>query len=256
MVEATNPVKSLRTTAEIIDTLDTVHSAGISEIADRIDRPPSIVHNHLNTLRELEYVVQNGQNYELSLKFLQHGENVRRRIPLFRVAKSEVDKLANETGELITLLVEEHGRGVYLDIQQGDRTVDYPANPGNRTLLHCSAAGKAILAYMDDAYVEHIIERHGLPPQTDNTITDPDELFDILEDFRSNDVAYDHEEFRDGLRSIGAPIQKVDRSVIGSLSIAGPTYRMPDERINSELHDLLMESINIIELNINKPNIQ
>lgn len=256
MVKATNPVKSLRTTAEIIGALDTVHKAGVSEIANRIERPPSIVHNHLDTLQELEYVIQNGQKYELSLKFLQHGGNAQRRNPLFQVAKSEVNKLASETEELITLLVEEHGRGVYLDVQEGDRTINYPASAGNRILLHCSAAGKAVLAHMDIGRVKSIIERHGLPPQTDNSITDRDELFDTLKDVRRNGVAYDQEEFRDGLKGIGAPIQKIDGSVIGSLSVAGPTHRMPDKRLDGEIQDLLMESINVIELNINRPNIQ
>lgn len=256
MHEASNPVKSLNTMEDVIESLATLEGASVSEVAKHIDRPPSIVHNHLDTLRELEYVVSRGDEYYLGLKFLQRGEKARHRFPLYDAAKSEIAKLASESGELITLLVEEHGKGIYLDISSGSDDIDYPARPGERTLLHCSAVGKAVLAHMSRSEVEQIIDYYGLPAQSENTITNREQLFKELSEIRSNSIAFDREEFRSGLKSIGAPITTAENNVVGSVSIAGPAHRMHNNRLEDDLRPLLMQSINVIELNLSEPTIQ
>ncbi len=255
-MQANNPVKALYTMEEIISTLEEQEEAGVVELAEAIDRPQSVVHNHLATLRELEYVAKNGSKYKLGLKFQQRGEIARHRMPLYTKGKSVVDELAADTNELITLIVEEHGRGVYLDVEQDNADIEYPAIPGTRIKLHCSATGKAILAHMPEERVEEIIERHGLPPQTDETITTREELYEELDAIRERGYAYDHQEFREGMRSIGAPILDGGDNVLGGLSIAGPTHRLTGERLETELPNKLLQSVNVIELNYNDPNIQ
>lgn len=241
---------------EVIETLEELGSARVTEIAEEINRPPSIVHNHLATLQELEYVVKEGQKYKLGLRFLQRGEIARNRLPLYTEAQSVIEQLANSTRELVTLMVEEHGRGVYLDVVQGNEDIQYPGLPGTRIRLHCSAAGKAILAHLTDERIEQILDTHGLPPQTTNTITERDELFEELETIREQGYALDKQEFREGMRSIGAPICDEENTVIGGLSIAGPTHRISGERLETELPDELIQSVNVIELNYREPNIK
>lgn len=254
--EARNPVKALLTTNEVIDALNELNGARVTDVANYIDRPQSVVHNHLNTLRELEYVVKSDDEYKLGLGFLGIGVRARHRIALYEAARPEVRKLAEETGELITLLVEEHGRGVYLDIGQGSDDIRYPALPGNRIHLHCSAVGKAILAGLSDETVDEIVRDHGLPQQTPHTITDREKLHRELETVRERELAFDIEEFREGLKSVGAPITRQDGTVLGSLSVAGPAHRMKDERLEEDLADALRRSINVIELNLNEPNVR
>lgn len=241
---------------EIIEALEDHEEIGITELSDVIDRPQSVVHNHLATLRELEYVVKEESKYKLSLKFLQRGEIVRHRFPLYTEGKSAIDKLATETNELITLLVEEHGHGVYLDVNQDETDIDYPAISGTRIRMHCASAGKAIMAHMSEEEVESIIDRHGLPAQTDKTITTREELYEELETIRERGFAVNRGEFREGLRSIAAPILDESGNPLGGLSVAGPTHRFTDHRIETELSDTLLQTVNVIELNYTEPNIQ
>lgn len=252
---AKHPVKAIYTMEEIIEALETLDGARVTELAETLDRPQSVIHNHLATLQELEYVIKDETEYKTSLKFLQRGEVVRNRMPLYTKAKSVVKNLAEETNELITLIVEEHGRGVYLDVAQDNADIQYPAISGTQTRLHCSAAGKAILAHMSQDEVEEIIDYHGLPSQTSNTITDRQELFEEFEEIRGQGYAYDRQEFREGMRSIGAPILDEDKNVLGGLSIAGPTHRLAGDRLKTELPNRLLQSVNIIELNYNDPNV-
>lgn len=249
-------VKALETTNEIVEALDELNGARVTELADHLDRPQSVVHNHLTTLKELEYVVQENNEYRLGLRFLKFGERVRRRTQLYDIAHPEVENLAAQSGELITLLVEEHGRGIYLDVGQGSQDINYPAISGTRTYLHCSAVGKSILAHLPEARVDEIIDEHGLPGQSSNTITDRAALEEELEAIRERGLAFDMEEFREGMRSVGTAIHLQDGTPIGALSIAGPAHRMKGDRLREEMPELLHQSVNVIELNLNDPNIQ
>lgn len=255
MGESRNRVKAIQTTNAILEALDELNGARVTPLADHLDRPPSVVYNHLNTLRDLEFVVKDGDEYRISLRFLEFGERARQRTELYEVAHPEVEKLADESGELITLMVEEHGRGIYLYVRQGTKEIAYPATSGTRTHLHCSAVGKSILAHLPEETVDDIAERHGLPGQSPNTITDLEDLKAELAEIREHGLAFDREEFRVGMQSVGAPILLQDGTAVGSLSIAGPTHRMKGKRLESEMPELLRRSINIIELNLNEPNI-
>lgn len=249
-----NRVKSLETTNAIIEALNELQGARVTELAKHLDRPQSVVYTHLTTLSELEYVVRDGMEYRLGLRFLQFGERVRQQFELYSVARPQAEHLADESGELITLMVEEHGKGIYLYVAQGSRDINYPAISGMRTNLHCSAVGKSILAHLPEERVDDIVREHGLPAQSPNTITDRAELDETLSDIRDRGLAFDMEEFREGMRSVGAPIIQ-NETPVGSLSIAGPAHRMKGDRLEKEIPELLLRSINVVELNLNEPNI-
>jgi IclR family transcriptional regulator, KDG regulon repressor len=44
------------------------------------------------------------------------------------------------------------------------------------------------------------------------------------------------------LRSIAVPIRDYTRSVVGSLAITGPAYRLPEERIDKEVAPLALRA--------------
>jgi DNA-binding IclR family transcriptional regulator len=122
--------------------------ATLTELAREIDMPTSTAHNYLKTLEEEEYVVEEDGMYRVGLRFLEHGAHARDQQKLYRTAKPEIDKLADETGELGNLLVEEHDRGVYLHRVRGDDAVRVQATVGTRVFLHSTGLGKVILAHM------------------------------------------------------------------------------------------------------------
>lgn len=158
--------------------------------------------------------------------------------------------LAEETGELANLLVEEHGKGLYLYRAQGENAVQTDSYIGQRVSLHNTALGHAILAHLPRKRVNEIIDRHGLPATTENTITEPEELFNRLEKVRKEGVAFDDEERVKGLRCVAVPIVSNDESVEGAISISGPTSRFQDQKFRNVLPEKLEKAANVIELNI------
>ncbi|MFC6976702.1 IclR family transcriptional regulator [Halomicroarcula sp. GCM10025709] len=247
---ARNPLQSVATTFEILDALKTLDGAGVTELAQHLDVPKSTAHNYLSTLEQEEYVVREDTEYRVGLRFLELGAYARHVEKLFEIAKPEVDRLADETGELANLLVEEHGRGTYLYRAYGDQAVRVKAHVGTRVPLHTTALGKAILAFLPPGEVDEIVDRHGLDAPTDQSIGTRSELDDALAEVREQGVAFDDEERIDGLRCVAAPIRDDGDEVIGAISASGPTNRLRGERFREELAGKVLEVANVIELNV------
>lgn len=246
---ARNPVKSVGTTFEILNALKDLGGAGVTELARHLELPKSTVHNYLSTLEQEEYIVNDDGVYRVGLRLLELGAYPRYRKKLFQIAKPEVDRLADETGELANVLVEEHGRGSYLYRAHGEQAVKVKARVGTRVPLHSTALGKAILAYLPPERVDEIVDRHGLPRDTEQSIKSRTELNERLEDIRGRKIAFDDEERLNGLRCVATPVLDNSDSVIGAISVSGPTHRFRGDRFREDLAQKVLEVANVIELN-------
>lgn len=249
---AKNPIKGTEKTILIVETLKEMDGAGVTELATRLNLSKGTVHNYLSTLRQHNYVVKEGDTYNVGLSFFELGEYARNRIPIYHVAKPEVAKLAEETGELANLLCEEHGLGVYLYRAHGDNAVMLDTHTGKRRYLHNTALGKAILAHMPNERVEEILDQHGLPQATPNTITNREDLHEELAAIRKRGYAYCNQERVEGLQCVATPLMsRTDDRVLGAISLAGPTTRMNRNRIQEDLPERLLQAANVIEINVN-----
>ena len=102
---------------------------------------------------------------------------------------------------------------------------------GQRTQIHCTAAGKAVLAFLPADACDDLIARLPLKRYTPRTIVKASALKMELMRVRSAGFATDDEELEEGLRCVGAPIFDHHARVIGSLSIAAPVFRLRKERL-------------------------
>jgi DNA-binding IclR family transcriptional regulator len=174
----------------------------------------------------------------------------KKRKDIYEIAKPEIERLAEDTGSLANLMIEEHGRGVYLHRGEGHRAIQVNAQVGTRVYLHSTALGKTVLANLSEETVDGIIDRHGLPRITPNTITDRDELAEELGTVRERGYAIDDEERVEGLRCISAPVLSYTDTVVGSISVSGPTHQFIGEYFIEDIPGKVMEATNVIELNL------
>lgn len=102
-------------TTEIISTPIELDGTGVSAVAEQLDMSVSLVHSHLATLHEADYLLKENRENQLSYEFLTMREYVRNSSDLFRFGGEEADSLAEETGHYVHLFTEEKGlRGQYL----------------------------------------------------------------------------------------------------------------------------------------------
>ncbi|MCU4751432.1 IclR family transcriptional regulator [Halobacteria archaeon AArc-curdl1] len=249
METAKNPVRSVETTIEILDALKRLDGADLSVLADHLDLTKGTVHNHLCTLIEHGFVVRNDDHFDLGIRFFEFGEHIVNKKKVYKTAVPEVDNLSDETGELASLLIEEHGQGIYLHRAEGKQALTLDTRRGARVHLHQTALGKAILANLPKERVDEIIDYYQLPKATENTLTSRDQLFSELEDIREQGYAFDREERSKGIRCIAAPVITNDGTVHGAVSVAGPTSRMKGDYYEKTLPELVVNAANVISIN-------
>jgi len=249
MDEPKHPVSTVDRTFQIVETLRELDGAGVSEVADRVDVGKSAVHNHLATLENRGYVVRNGDEYHVGLAFLGLGAYARQRNDIYRVARSEIDDLAAETGELGNLLVEKDGLGVYLYQASGEEAVNVDTYVGKRVHLHCTGLGKAVLAFRPEDEVVEVLEDRGMPERTPNTTTDVDEFLEELSTVRERGYAFDDGERLTGLQCVAAPVTDDENRSIGAVSVSYPVHRTDSDR--TELASAVLGAANVIELEYN-----
>ena len=245
--------RELQTTAtslDVIEMLRKLDGGRVTELAAELDLAPSTVHSHLTTLLTRGYVTKSGDEYRLSLRFLDHGDYVRTRKRAYRVAESYTDQLAQETDCRAVFTVEENGKGVYVHTSSGKHAVWTYSTVGKQFYLHQTASGKAILSKFSKNKIKEIIGQRGLPSATEHTITDQNVLFDQLESIRESGIAFNYEEQLEGIKAVGVPVTGSDNRVLGAFSVASPANRLTEDRFEKDLPKILLGVANEFELEI------
>ncbi len=140
----------------------------------------------------------------------------------------------NATVHLATL---DEGQVLYIDklAARGAPAVSVSA-VGMRLPPHCSAVGKVLLAHQPRALARDALDRCGMRPFTEHTITSPDAFTFQLSAVRERGTARDREEIVDGLCCHAAPIVEGGQ-VVAALSVSVP--RAADERFSARYDDMI-----------------
>ena len=247
--DAGGGIKSDETLFDLVELLRELDGAGVTELAERLGVAKSTVHGHLTTLRQRGFAVKRGGGYELGLRFFEYGQYVRSRLEIVQSGTFAVERLEEETGEMVWLLTHQNGKAIYVYGRAGDNDIDVNTILGTRTHMHCNSGGKAILAHLPESTARHVVDAHGLPRRTDRTITDPDRLFDELDRIEEQGYALNRSEDLAGIHAVGVPLL-VDGDVQGALSVAGPAHRLSRERCEGPVLDRLRAATDEIDLTL------
>lgn len=198
---------------------------GVSELARELGLTKSNVFRLLQTLVALGYVqATQDKLYRATLKTWQVGRAVVGNFNLREVAGPVMEKLSAETGETIYLAVQEGMSVVYIDKVESTRPIRSWNPVGGTAPLHCVGTGKAILAERYDRLRDRMVDN--LTRYTDRTVTSIRALDEEMALTRERGFAVDTGEFRDRIRSYGAPIFLPRGRVIGAIGISVPEVNL------------------------------
>lgn len=215
---------------------------GVTELSKRLKLHKNNVFRLLATLEARGYIEQNRQteNYRLGVRCLRIGQRFIEQLGLLRQAHpimADVARAARETS-LITVM---QGTGVVpLDAVEAEQPVRLVSRIGEALPVHCTAAGKALLAYADDGTRSALPD--SLPRYTDRTIVELQALHQQLKKIAENGYAIDLGEHIEDVRSVAVPVRDYTRAVVGALAVSGPAYRLTQERIDKEIVPLMVRA--------------
>lgn len=226
-------VQVLRRTARLLSSFDHEHpERGVTELAHHLDLPKATVHRILYTLELDGLVQQNLKNgkYCLGVKLAKLGLLALERIDLRQEALPFMGRLVTDYQETVDLAVFDEGQMFYLEVLESPQPVKISAKAGRHLPAHCTASGKAYLAYASEEDLESVLSL-GLEPCTPNTICDPEILRDELRLVRERGYAVSEEEYELGISAVAAPVMDSGEQPPAVIAIAGPSYRLSAERL-------------------------
>jgi sugar lactone lactonase YvrE/DNA-binding IclR family transcriptional regulator len=176
--------------------------------------------------------------YSLGQRFLELSHRVWETFDLAAAAAPELDRLAEEIGETVALCRLDGEVVQYLDERSGDGLA-VRVDVGRRVPLHCTAAGKALLAFQDPAVGRGLVERLALDGFTPRTLTTPEALQADLTLTRARGYSVSYEEHLPGVNSVAAAIPGRDGTPIGALVALGPSSRLDNSNIHPAGRELI-----------------
>lgn len=223
--------------------LDHLATAGgpvrTSDIAAHFDIDKANASRLLQTLYEAGYVERSeDRRYVLGEKMLgDGGRQLESVIALRERVHPLLETLVEASGECAHLAVLVADKVWYVDKISSPHAlrVDHPV--GALSPLHCTALGKAFLAFTSKSLVG------GLARFTARTIVDPAVLARELASARKRGYTADNEEFSPGIRCVAAPIRDQQGKMVAAVGLSGPTARVDLDRL-ADLGSLVRDRSN------------
>jgi DNA-binding IclR family transcriptional regulator len=229
-VEPATPTAVIDRISLVLDAFDGPGRLTLAQIVRRTGLPRSSAHRMLERLVQLRWLRRSGRDYELGMRLVELGSLAVHQDRLVRAATPLLGELHRATGLVVHLAVLDGPDVVYLE-KIGDRLIGaIPTRVGARQPAHCTAVGKAILAYCDqDAYQDAEVDLR--VRKTKYSISTSSQLAVELAKVRAHGVAFEREESLLGFGCVAAPIGSPGEAV-AAVSVCGPMNRMMfDQRL-------------------------
>lgn len=207
----------------------------LGALADDLDLPKSSVHRLLNELADLGLVMRcpDGE-YAIGYRLLSWGQLAESRIGLRSVVDPFLRRLRDDLSECTYFFVTEGLDRVCIARSLAEQTLLQPMLPvGSRMLLGTGAAGKLLYAHMD---AERQASVRAEWENRSRIVGQNQALFDeILE----RGWAVSVEEIEPGLTAFAVEVPNGIGGLLGAVTVAGATQRMPEERHNEILSAMM-----------------
>jgi DNA-binding IclR family transcriptional regulator len=208
----------------------------VQQIALELDVHKSTASRLMHTLVAMGYAVPNRgsrRGFRLGPMVQMHLGLTMDQRQLSELAHPFLVRLVEETGECAHVAVASGPWALVIDSVETGHSLRVVAGKERRVPLHCTSAGKCLLAYGLAAIPPE------MPARTTRTLTNPEILRLHLADVVERGFAFDDEENHPGVRCISAPIFNGQGSAIGCIGIDGPTVRMVDTAIDALVEKLI-----------------
>ncbi|WP_227935275.1 IclR family transcriptional regulator [Alkalihalobacillus deserti] len=205
----------------------------LSEMAEKLQIAHSTAHRLTSTLTHAGYLVKEPilKTYRPASSILSMGNTFLSKYRLYQISEPTLEELTKNTGETAHISILKGNKVVYLYRVDSLHPVHLLSHAGKQNPIHCTSSGQVILAYQPEFIIEEVVKQ-GLPFYTTKTVTSPVTFTNLLSTIRKQGFAISQEEMHKGVSSIAAPIRNTQGKVMASVSIAGPTTRVNQLKID------------------------
>ena len=206
-----------------------------ARLQERTHLPKATLHRMLKALMAEGFLryQETDRTYHLGLGLLSLAYQVLEDLDIRDIARDELVRLRDVTGEAVALAVQDDLRAVYIDLVESGLAVGPIDRIGSTSELHSSAVGKAICAFLPPAEQNDTIRRLPMTPLTEHTITSRRTLKAHLKEVARQGYALNQQEQSLGIHGIAAPIRNHLGLVVASVCSTIPSYRYDSSRLDA-----------------------
>ncbi|MEU5861466.1 MULTISPECIES: IclR family transcriptional regulator [unclassified Nonomuraea] len=233
--DLTRPVTPIGSLERGIDILLALSAAprpvSLAQLSRSTGLPKSTAHRILGVLCARELARRVGTGYLPGRQLETMAGIARSRIPgSRRVVLPYLLCLQETTRQTVNLAVTAGLEARYVERLYGHDRVRSRSDGTDLAPLHCTATGKALLAF-DTGLREEVLGRGGFERLTRRTITGVATLERELAQVRRYGVAYAQEEYTEGVSCVAAPVFGPGGGVCMSVGVAAPAPSAPLARL-------------------------
>jgi IclR family KDG regulon transcriptional repressor len=226
---AENSLQSLMNGVDVLQVLATENNLTLTDIANRLEMNKTVVYRVLSTLHQQGLVRRNthDKRYRLGLRLWELGSMAIRDLRVRELAVHHLPLLAEQTGEAVNLSVHDDGDVLFLESVRTTSSGLAHTTLASRCPMHCSAAGKVMLAYRSEAAVDLYCER-GLVAATPYTIASPEVLKLEIAEIRGQGFAVNRGEWHVESCGIAVPLRDQSGDAVAAIGISCHASRFSD----------------------------
>jgi IclR family pca regulon transcriptional regulator len=214
----------------------------MSQISLETGIPRAAVRRVLYTLGKLGYVGEHGRGYMLLPRVLGLGGAYVASASMAVAAQPVLDALRDAVHESCSLGVLDGDELLYVARAETVRIMSIGLRSGSRLPAYCTSMGRVLLASLPEDTLEGYLERNPLRPRTERTVTQLDDLVELLAKVRRDGYSLTDQELEIGLRSIAVPVRNRAGEVVASVNIGTQAGRISLQTMQTQLLPALRDA--------------
>ena len=209
----------------------------LSDISRELNMPKSTLLPILQTLVSCQYIGKDGADrYFPGLALLALGTAARNAYGPSKFIRENLEALVAQFQETCYYGVPEGRDVLYLEKIDSPQPLRMLTGIGHRLPAYATGLGKALLMDQKKEELENLYES-SMKPLTENTITNPEDLYNQLQEARVLGYTWEVEESTAHIRCFAVPVRQ-NGKIVGAVSIAIPVFRYQEARKESIIQAL------------------
>ncbi len=214
----------------------------LNDIAAHFSIDRSSVFRLITTLIKSGFVVQDpdSKKYSIGFRVLELAGSFESATKIDSILRPLLHRLCGETRQNTHLGIMDGSEVVFIAVEQPRDSVSMNLAAGTREPAAPTALGKALIAFLRPELKKAFLESTTLAGYTERSILSMQSYLQNLEEVKKNRIAFDDEEFKDGIVCMAAPILNARKEARFSLGISGPRDMIIPRR--DELADMVRKA--------------
>jgi len=224
----------------------------LSEIAASTQLNPAVVRRCLNTLMHLGYVGKKDKLFLLRPEVFSLGSAYIESMNLEEVVTPHLQPVRDITVNSTAMAVLSGQDALFMVYVSTKLLTRIVAGVGTRFPAYATAAGRALLAWLDKPRLNDYFTNLNPVALTDRTLTSKTKLKQVLMEVRRQGYAAIQSELDYGVVSVAVPVFSEDGRVVASLSCSTSLARQSMESMIEEVMPLLQQAARGIEVELRR----